>query len=187
MSKPKTKKTEQPRDVTPFWMERGYRPEVAASKPRLGEDPRGEEAYQRAFLEAAQMKIPRLPNPSHYPNSSSAQEYMRKKSMDFLSGRGEKRPIEDTAEALRTARKQRDPDRSPSIPGKTSSSTSPASNYSTSAMPPPPPPQGFSTPRTEQSLNNQLPLPFPQSSQNAPRLAILEPLGAPTGPTNKLR
>lgn len=189
-SKSKSKRVELPRDVTPYWLERGYRPEIAALRPAPDEDLAGEEAYQRAFLELAQSSPPRLPNPSYYPNSPSAREWMRKQSMNFQGMRGEKR--QGDSENQQIARKFRDPDQGPIDPGKKSTSTSPASNYSaTSVMPPP---SFMSTPRTKEESISQYAsqpqfaqLPPPQSYQSGPRLGVLEPFGAPSGPINKLK
>jgi len=189
-SSSKSKKTELPRDVTPYWQERGYRSDIAASRPAPDEDPAGEEAYQRAFLELAQYRPPRLPNPAHYSNSRSAREYMRKRSMNFQGLQGEKRDGE--SDSQQSARRFRDPDQSPVVPGKKSTSTSPASNYSASAVMPPP--SFMSTPRTKEEPSSQFPfqaqlaqLPPPQSYQPVPRLGVLEPFGAPSGPINKLK
>ncbi|KAK5945556.1 hypothetical protein PMZ80_002761 [Knufia obscura] len=189
-SKSKSKRIELPRDVTPYWLERGYRPEIAALGPAPNEDPAGEEAYQRAFLELAQTVPPRLPNPSHYPNSPSAREYVRKRSMDFQGLRGEKRQGEPDSQQV--TRKFRDPDQSPIVPGKKSTSTSPASNYSASSMMPPP--SFMATPRTREEPPSQYgfqpqiaQLPPPQPFQTGPRLGVLEPFGAPSGPVNKLK
>lgn len=186
MSKPK--KSEQFRDVTPYWPERGYRPEIAAIPPVPNEDPKGEYAYQRAFLEAAQSNPPRLPNPNHYPNSESARAYMRKRSMEFLPSRVDKRPNEAPQEPHYTNRKFRDPDQlPPSV--KKSASTSPASNYSSSSLPPAPTLMSIQRyeekPNIQYSFQPQLPqMPRP----DPPRLGVLEPkMNAPSGPTNKLR
>lgn len=176
MSKPRPKKSQQPKDVSQYWSTRGYRPDIAALKPAPDEDPRGEGAYQRAFHEAAQSDPPRLPNPSHYPNSLSAREYVRKKSIDFLSPRGEKRLGEDNAD-MQMSRRSRDPDRSPTLAEDKSSSTSPASTYSMNVKLPPLP--RFSVPQYDQK-------PQPQFTFQRPP-AFIEPSGAPTGPVSKLR
>jgi len=191
-SKPQAQRMELPRDVTPYWRERGYRQEIATLRPALDEDPAGEEAYQRAFLETAQSSPPRLPNPAHFPNSPSAREYMRKRSMNYQGVRNEKRPSESEPDGQQTARKLRDPDQSPLAAGKKSTSTSPASNYSTSSMMPPA--SMISTPRTREEPSSQYAfqpqlaqLPLPQSYQSGPRLGVLEPFGAASGPINKLK
>lgn len=184
MSKPRSKKAETTRDITSLWADRGFRPDIARTKPRPGEDPKGEESYQRAFYEAAQSNPPRLPNPSNYPNSSSAREYLRKRNRDFLAIRGEQRPGEESSDASRMSRRVRDPDRSPSLQSRQSASTSPASNYSASTMARPP--SLLSTPRTEgyQDARSTFPQGLPPPM---PRLATLEPpvFGAPNGPTSR--
>lgn len=186
----KNRKAELPRDVTPYWQERGYRSDIASSRPAADEDPTGEEAYQRAFLELAQYTPPRLPNPSRYANSPSAREYMRKRSMNFQGLHGEKREAESDSQQV--ARRLRNPDQSPSVAAKKSTSTSPASNYSASAVMPPP--SFMSMPRPKEESPSQFSfeprlaqLPPPQSYQPGPRLDVLEPFGAPSGPVNKLK
>ncbi|KAJ9651740.1 hypothetical protein H2198_009012 [Neophaeococcomyces mojaviensis] len=171
MSKPSSKKNQQPKDVSQYWAARGYRPDIAALKPAPDEDPKGEGAYQRAFHEEARSDPPRLPNASHYPNSPSAREYIRKKSSNFLAPRVEKRPGEDNAEG-QVSRRLRDPDRSPMLPDNKSSSTSPVSAYSQNAALP-------LSSQYDQKPNIQF------AFQRPP--AFLEPSGAPMGPVNKLR
>lgn len=64
---------------------RGYRPELASVEISPTEDPRGEIAYQRAFVEFATRK--RVPDPSLYPNSPSAQEYLKRKDEAIFSAK----------------------------------------------------------------------------------------------------
>lgn len=78
-------KTPNPRDMTPVWEARGYRAESVESKSEP-EDPQGEEAYQKAFLSGAKLKPPRVPNPEFYPNSPSAQEYIKKRDQQLFPG-----------------------------------------------------------------------------------------------------
>lgn len=188
------KPTEQPRDVTPFWEARGFRREIAHSPPGRNEDPLGEEAYQRAFIQAAKSNPPRLPNPSHYPNSMSACEYLRKKEHDFNAPRPEKRQGTDPPER-QMHRQYRDPDRSPIVPGKKSSSASPASYHSQSFMPHPPPPppppqqyqQQYPSLRPDDAYPNQHSLSTPHQSPQGQRLHAMEPPGGAMGPMKKLR
>lgn len=62
------------------WIQRGYKPELAYSllnrRPPT-EDPYGELAYQRAFAKAAEAQSRRVPDPVLYPNSPSAQAYIK--------------------------------------------------------------------------------------------------------------
>ena len=128
MSKPRTK---LPKDVTPFWTDRGYDETFVPTKPDPNEDPRGETAYQRAFYEAARSKPPRLPNPSHYPNSQSAREYMRRSGSETSNhSRRDGRSAEDRE--ARTARQQRTPDLT-AEDIKKSTSTSPVISYNGSS------------------------------------------------------
>ncbi|KIX07878.1 uncharacterized protein Z518_02532 [Rhinocladiella mackenziei CBS 650.93] len=61
------------------WTARGYRAELANIPKSPTEDPCGEIAYQRAFLEVARLQPLRVPDPSRYPHSHSAQEYLRRR------------------------------------------------------------------------------------------------------------
>jgi hypothetical protein len=64
---------------------RGFNPNLPPPDDSLPEpeDPRGEEAYQRAFHKSAKMKPPRVPNPLAYPNSPSAQAYLKNRSLQY--------------------------------------------------------------------------------------------------------
>lgn len=186
MSTPKPRKT-QSKDIMKFWGERGFRPDLAQRPLEATEDPKGERAYQRAFFEAAQQDPPRLPNPNHYPNSQSAQEYMRKRSIEFLPMQGEKRPNGSPLETQYTNSRYREPEQISAVSARKSASTSPASNYSTGAMQPP---SAFmASPRYEDQAYNSYGYP-PQTQQQQtapPRLSAMEPrLGGPQGPGRKL-
>lgn len=50
-------------------------------------DPTGEAAYQKAFAEAAKMKPARVPNADFYTNSSSAQEFIRRRDQKLFPPR----------------------------------------------------------------------------------------------------
>lgn len=188
MSQARLKQESPLRDVRRHWFERGYRPELAALQPAPNEDPRGEQAYQRAFAEAAKADPPRLPNPQWYPNSPSAQDYMRKRNVDFLLPRGSKRPGNELMDAQQDVRKQRDPDRSPSLPAaKQNGETNSMASFGTNTGLPGPP--SASVPRIADNLVTS-PLPLNTPSQQpflAPRLTVLEPYCGPSGPVNKLR
>ena len=180
MSRPKSKRPDSfNRDVRLYWPERGYRAELAVISAQPGEDPKGEYAYQRAFLEAAQSEPPRLPNPNHYPNSQSAQAYIHKRNVDTTQSRVEKRPSEMSMDQ-QYSRKFRDPDSLPPSARK-SASTSPASTFSTSSLPNQPSMMAPGDhvgyyPAQRTSMSTQT------------RLDTLEPRSlAPSGPTNKLR
>lgn len=191
MSQARSKKQDPPpRDVRPYWNERGYRPEVAAIKPGPDDDPKGEGAYQRAFAEAAKADPPRLPNPQWYPNSTSAMEYMRKRNIDFMLPRGSKRPGDEQLSSQQNIRKVRDPDRSPSLSTrKESQDNSPTTKFAPNTRLPGPPP--LSMPRISDNPTSPMPLGTPTSMVEqafpAPRLAVMEPYCGPSGPVNKLR
>lgn len=192
MSRARTKKQETPaRDVRPYWTERGYRPDLAALQPRPDEDPKGEEAYQRAFAEAAKADPPRLPNPVWYPNSESAQEYVRKRNSDFLLPRGSKRPGDEQSDAQQNARKLRDPDRSPALPTmKLKNDSDPVTKLNGHSNLPGPP--SLSGPRMPGNVKTSpmsvgTPMTISQQPFTAPRLTVMEPSFGPSGPINKLR
>ncbi|KAL9111676.1 MAG: hypothetical protein Q9227_003950 [Pyrenula ochraceoflavens] len=63
-----------------LWEERGFK--GIKVEDRDPEDPRGEEAYQRQFAKALQNN--RVPNPSYYVNSPSAQEYIRNRDQELF-------------------------------------------------------------------------------------------------------
>jgi hypothetical protein len=174
------------------WHARGYKPELANSRKAPNEDPKGEVAYQRAFAEAAKQHPPRVPNPAFYPNSQSAQEYIRRRDETIFATK------------------------------KRSATTSPQSTASTSTLPPPPsaqredhPPARDMLPQpfrgnnavAETHVDSRYPPPsalppvnlrqFPPTSStsmddyrsfmNGPPPLTLEPqLSAPAGPDRKL-
>ncbi len=70
------------------WKDRGYRGMDEDIRPGQTEDPKGEEAYQRCFAEAARMKPPRVPNAAFFENSPSAMEYLRKRDRQLFSQTG---------------------------------------------------------------------------------------------------
>lgn len=195
MSQGRSKRQQQPppRDVRPFWVERGYRPEIATSLPSPNEDPKGEEAYQRAFAETAKADPPRLPNPQWYPNSASAQAYIRRRDIDFMAPRGSKRTGDEQQASQQNARRLRDPDRSPLLSAiKQNQDSSPTTNFISNPRLPAPAAPPSSIPRmSDQPPASQLHLSAPTASSQQsfvpPRLATMEPYGGPSGPINKLR
>lgn len=73
-----------PQQWQTIWQERGWiNREVKTEDPDFI-DPRGEEAYQRRFAEA--FKENRVPNPSFFTNSPSAQEYIRNRDKRLFPG-----------------------------------------------------------------------------------------------------
>lgn len=191
MSKPRPK---QPKDVTPFWVDRGFKPEIASMPPDPNEDPKGEVAYQREFYKAAQLKPPRVPNPSSFPNSPSAREYIRRMN-SAADGRPrlDRRLTDTNNDTSPTTKREWGSDGIPEVLSRKSTSTSPASNYSTTAATRPSLPTVLSTPRGEERRGSifgdqrQLP-PLPSMAPgNGPvnRPAFLE-TGA-RGPSNTLR
>ena len=190
MSKPRTK---QPKDVTPFWQERGFRSDIATLPPDPNEDPKGESAYQREFLKAAQLKPPRVPNPASFPNSPSAREYIQRSSKGTTASRVERRPGEGGNDTSRARSREWEPDMGSDMISKKSSSTSPASNYSMTTTARPSLPSIMSIPRGDENANaafgdqRQLP-PLPSMTPGTTpgnRAAFLET--GPRGPSNVLR
>src|SRR5271156_3144903 len=74
-----------PSGMAQSWQERGYRGESVNPNPSYRDDPKGEEAYQKAFEAAARQNPPRVPNPHYYPNSPSACEYIRKRDQQLFN------------------------------------------------------------------------------------------------------
>jgi len=178
MSAPK-RQTQSPnlsRSLSAAWQARGYRPETADTKPSTADDDEyGEAAYQRAFAEAAKHNPPRVPNPHHYPNSWSAQEYIRKRdqALDSTVTTRRFRPnpcyVPPVIDIHRAAREGKDPAQGPS------------QSISNPALPPIPyiaPPPATTSDRP----------PFMDTSTVSNRPMLLEPkIDAPSGPVYKLR
>jgi hypothetical protein len=72
-------------DMAALWASRGYRQPSEDTRHTQVEDPKGEEAYQRCFAEAAKLKPPRVPNAAFFENSPSAKEYLRKRDQELFS------------------------------------------------------------------------------------------------------
>lgn len=125
----RSRESDQSRDVTQYWIDRGYRPELATIDPSANEDPLGEEAYQRAFAVASRSNPPRLPNPSYYPNSPSARDYLARKSGTVpASSSTSTSTSAERASNHHRLRNGLDPEASPIARGELSKSTSPASS-----------------------------------------------------------
>ncbi len=67
------------------WTARGYRADIAHIQKTPAEDPLGEVAYQRAFLETAAKNPRRMPDPALYPNSHSAREFIARMDKAIFS------------------------------------------------------------------------------------------------------
>jgi hypothetical protein len=67
-----------------LWASRGYRHPPEDTRHNQVEDPKGEEAYQRCFAEAAKMNPPRVPNAAFFENSPSAIEYLRRRDQELF-------------------------------------------------------------------------------------------------------
>lgn len=65
----------------------GYRGPSVEPYAMDNHDPTGEAAYQKAFADAAKMKPPRVPNADFYTNSSSAQEFIRRRDQKLFPPR----------------------------------------------------------------------------------------------------
>lgn len=92
MSKEKAGRGDTPphaHGMATLWASRGYRHPSEDTRHNQvenpkGEDPKGEEAYQRCFAEAAKMNPPRVPNAAFFENSPSAIEYLRKRDQELF-------------------------------------------------------------------------------------------------------
>ncbi|KIW70146.1 hypothetical protein PV04_02446 [Phialophora macrospora] len=95
-----------PMDPNHPWVARGYRPEFAYSVRKAPvEDPHGEIAYQRAFVEAAEAKnrraearLCRVPDPQLYYNSPSAREYIKKRDDAIFSAKPKNGPTKSSTQ-----------------------------------------------------------------------------------------
>jgi hypothetical protein len=88
MSKEKARRGDTPppaQSMATLWASRGYQHPSEDTRHNQVEDPKGEEAYQRRFAEAAKLKPPRVPNAAFYENSPSAMEYLRKRDQELFS------------------------------------------------------------------------------------------------------
>ena len=88
MSKEKARRGDTPPyadEMATLWANRGYRHPPEDTRHSHVEDPKGEEAYQRCFAEAAKLKPPRVPNAAFFENSPSAIEYLRKRDRELFS------------------------------------------------------------------------------------------------------
>ncbi|KIW19259.1 hypothetical protein PV08_03553 [Exophiala spinifera] len=67
------------------WIIRGYRPDLANAPQSPDEDPLGEIAYHRAFTRISAQTPGRVPNPSFFPNSPTALQFMKWKDQILFS------------------------------------------------------------------------------------------------------
>ncbi|KAL6253328.1 hypothetical protein RBB50_001051 [Rhinocladiella similis] len=67
------------------WTLRGYRPDLANQPQTPDEDPLGEIAYHRAFTRISAETPGRVPNPSFFPNSPTASQFMKWKDQVLFS------------------------------------------------------------------------------------------------------
>ncbi|KIW40525.1 uncharacterized protein PV06_07715 [Exophiala oligosperma] len=67
------------------WALRGYRPDLANSPQSPNEDPLGEIAYHRAFTRISATTPGRVPNPSFFPNSPTASQFVKWKDQVLFS------------------------------------------------------------------------------------------------------
>lgn len=176
MEKQRSKRKARP-PVRQFWAERGFNPSIADSRPQPNEDPCGEAAYQRAFYDAEKANPPRVPNPSQFLNSPSARAYMARRNKDYST------PRDTNQQSTSNNPGSGNLDRSPTMVGRQSSSVSPSSYYSSSAIPPFQPTN--STPRmAEGTWSDYTMAPISPSTDPPSALVALEPFGAPRGPSN---
>jgi len=90
MSKEKARSGDTPpqaNSMATLWVSRGYRHTAEDNRHGQVEDPKGEEAYQRCFAEAAKLKPPRVPNAAFFENSPSARAYLSKRDQELFSQR----------------------------------------------------------------------------------------------------
>lgn len=69
-------------NMATLWASRGY--QQPSEETRI-EDPKGEEAYQKCFAEAAKLTPLRVPNAAYFENSPAAKEYLRKRDIELFS------------------------------------------------------------------------------------------------------
>lgn len=200
MSKEKARRVDAPphaNDMATLWASRGYRHPSEDARQGQVEDPKGEEAYQRCFAEAAKLTPPRVPNAAFFENSPSALEYLRKRDQELFSQREaasepdqrQRNPnfVPISKDLHRASRSSHSPAESASRP---QSQVSPAgrapgimsagaaitqSGQGRSALPrPSDTSQRFADPRQHQGQSPSLP-------------TTLEPTFGPTGPGRMLR
>lgn len=90
MGPPRKKPRQESQPNLRQWEERGFRVDLQAILQKtLNEptpDPAGEEAYQKAFLTGFEQSG-RVPNPEYFPNSPSAQEYIKRRDNQIFRSR----------------------------------------------------------------------------------------------------
>lgn len=176
MPKGKIDHAQAVRDVRASWETRGFRADYLAIRQNdKDDDPYGELAYQRAFAEAAKKDPPRLPNPSHYPNSPSAQTFLQQRTKEFFNSRpASDAPNPKYESPIPDYWRAREEPSTPQQPQQT-------------VMPPPPPPPPPSQQAGFVQVNgNAYPQQSPTSSRTLP--SPMEPkMGAPMGPPSRFR
>jgi hypothetical protein len=200
MSKEKARSGDTPphaHSMANLWVSRGYRQTPEDDRHGQVEDPKGEEAYQRCFAEAAKLKPPRVPNAAFFENSPSAREYVRKRDSELFTQR------EAASEA---DQRQRNPNFVPiskDLHRATRSSLSPADSASHAQSIVGPAGRSQGTMATGQNTNqsSQTQAPMPRTSDTSQRFAdsrqyqdqtsslptTLEPSFGPPGPGRMLR
>jgi hypothetical protein len=83
MGKSRQKSIVDPTDMAQAQTRMGYRGPSVESYAMDSHDPAGEAAYQKAFADAAKMNPPRVPNPTLYTNSPTAQDFIRRKDQEL--------------------------------------------------------------------------------------------------------
>lgn len=179
-------------------------------------DPTGEEAYQRAFHEAAKMKPPRVPNPLAYPNSPTAQAHQKHRTSRFSQPSTTRVPNStyvppppDVHSIRRAPRRHLDLDDNDSPSPGHSSSVSPSTHHSQhfagdsslsqirappqhqqrhQGLPPLPQPGGPTYGQTAYGGAHQQQYPPPRQDGGHRGPSTMEPqVQAPSGPRNPFR
>jgi hypothetical protein len=198
MSKEKARRGDTPphaHGMAPLWASRGYRHPSEDTRHNQVEDPKGEEAYQRCFAEAAKLNPPRVPNAAFFENSPSAIEYLRKRDQELFptseaapeSDQRQRNPnfVPISRDLHRASRPSLSPPESTSHPP---SSTNPASRAPVSMSGGAATNQGgqarVSMPRTTDTSHR---FADPRQYQGQVPPMTMEPSFGPTGPGRMLR
>lgn len=198
MSKEKARRGDTPphaHGMAPLWASRGYRHPSEDTRHNQVEDPKGEEAYQRCFAEAAKLNPPRVPNAAFFENSPSAIEYLRKRDQELFptseaaseSDQRQRNPnfVPISKDLHRASRPSLSPPESASHP---QSSTNPASKAPVSMSGGAATNQGgqarASIPRTPDTSHR---VADPRQYQGQVPPITMEPSFGPTGPGRMLR
>lgn len=179
-----------------------FKPTPAPTDPAQPIDPDGEEAYQRAAIEAAKMKPPRVPNPLAYPNSPTAQAYIRARTQEVPERRPTRvpnplyvpAPLDIHARERLRLQQLREAEQpavastsaSGSVPSSTHRELPSLSHYWEQPNGQPPPPYPHEQQHLHQQQQQQHQQPTPDYHFGAPN--TMEPqLQAPAGPRNPFR